>query len=112
MLGLTALLALLALMPVMPIRLAGFLPLSSRPDCSHSDFTLPPGQPAASLGATTATDAAWKMKALSSENEEEERVDALDESRVSFLNLSSSRKVPARQFITRLSIASLYPLRC
>jgi len=111
-LGLTFLLTLLALMLVAPIRLAGFVSVSSHPDCLHSDFTLPPGQPTASLSATTATDAVWKMKALHSENEEEEGADALDESRVSFLNLSSLRKVPDRQFITPHSILSLYHLRC
>jgi hypothetical protein len=111
-LKLTSLLAVLALMLVAPIPLAGFVTVSSRPDCLHSDFTLPPGQPTASLGATTATHAVWKMKALPSENEEEEGADALDESRVSFLNLASSRKVLDRQLITRHSILSLYPLRC
>jgi len=95
-----------------PIRLAGFVTASSCPDCLYSDFTLPPGQPTDSLGATTATDAVWKMKALASENEEEEGADSLDKSRFSLLNLSSLRKVPDRHFITRHSIPSLYPLRC
>jgi len=106
------LLALLALMLGSPVRLAGFVAVSSHPDCHYSDFTLPPGQPTASVCASTASEAAWKMKALASENEEEEGADALDSSRVSFLNLLSLRKVPDRQFITCHSIPSLYPLRC
>ena len=60
---------------------SGFVSVSSRPDWLCSDFTLPPGQPAAARSATTATDAVWKMKALPSENEEEEGADALDEFR-------------------------------
>jgi len=104
--------ALLALMLVAPIRSAGFAIVSARPGCLSSDFTLPLGQPTASISAAMATDAVWKMKALPSENDEEEGADALDESRASFLNLSSLRKVPDHQFIIPLSLISLYPLRC
>ena len=111
-LGLTSLLALLALMLVAPIRSVGFVTVSACHDCLSSDFTLPPGQPTASIGAAMATDAVWKMKALPSENEEEEGADALDESRVSSLNHPSLRKVPDHQFLPRHSILSLYPLRC
>jgi len=113
-LGLTSLLALLALMLVAPLRLAGFVTVSvsSRLDCLHSDFTLPPAELTVSRSATTVTDAVWEMKALLSENEEEEGADALDESRTSFLSLPSLPKAPDRQFITRHSIPSLYPLRC
>ena len=111
-LRLTSLLALLVFMLVAPIQLVGLVSASSRPDCLQSDFTLPQGRHTASLSVTTATDAVWKMKALRSESEEEEGADALDESRVSFLKLSSSRKALDRHFITRQSIPSVYPLRC
>lgn len=111
-LGLTSSLALLALMLVVPIRSLGFVTVSSRPDCLRSSFTLLPGQSTTHLGVASTTDAVRKMKALPSENEEEDGADALDEPRVSFLSLCSFRKVPHRQLIAPRSILSLYPLRC
>src|SRR5438067_1517833 len=103
---LTLLLTLLAFMLAAPVRLVGLVTASSRPDCLHSDFTLPPDQPAVSFSATAASSAVWKMKALPSENDGEEGTDAQNESRVSFLNLSSLRQVPDRQFINRRSVPS------
>jgi len=111
-LALASLLAMLALTAVAPIRLAGFVTVASSSDCFHSDLTLPPGQPTACLSTTPATDAVWKMKAISSDIEEEEGADALDECRISSLNFSSLRKAVDPQFITRRLIPSLYPLRC
>src|SRR5262249_27770347 len=108
----TSSLALLALVLVEPIRLSGYVTVSSRPDCLRSDFTLPPGHPTTCLSAAMATDDVQKMKALPSVNEEEERGDALDESRAFFLRLYSFRKVPDRRLSASRSIPSLYPLRC
>ena len=59
-----------------------------------------------------ATDAVLQVDALPSENEEQDRADALDGPRVSFLIPYSFRKVSDRQFIAPRSILSLYPLRC
>jgi hypothetical protein len=108
----TSSLALLVSVLIAPIRLSGFVTVSSGPDCLYNNFTLSPGQPTTCLSAAMATDAVRKMKALPSENEEEEGADALDEPRVSFLSLCSSRKAPDHQLIAPRSILSLYPLRC
>ena len=112
MLWLTSSLALLASVLVAPIRTSGFVSVSSRPDCLRRNFALPPGQPTTRLGAAMATDAVLEVNALPSENEEQDRADALDEPRVSFLIPCSFRKVPDRQLIAPRSILSLYPLRC
>jgi len=111
-LGLPCSLALLALLLVVPIRLSGVVTDTSRPDGLRSGFTLPLGQPTTHLGAASAADAFRKMKALSSENEEEEGSDALNEQRVAFLSPWSFRKFPDRQAIALRSILSFYPLRC
>ena len=95
-----------------PIRTSGFVTVSSRPDCLRRNFALPPGQPTTRLSAAMATDAVLEVNALPSENEEQDRADALDEPRVSFLIPCSFRKVPDRQLIAPRSILSLYPLRC
>jgi hypothetical protein len=58
-----------------------------------------------------ADDAVVEVKALPSENEEQD-ADALHEPQVSFLIPWSFRKVPDRQLIAARSILSLYPLRC
>ncbi len=109
-LWLTSSLALLASVLIAPIRTLGFV--SSRPDCLRRNFALPPGQPTTRLGAAMATDAVLELNALASEDEEQDRADALDEPRVSFLIPCSFRKVPDRQLIAPRSILSLYPLRC
>ena len=111
-LWLTSSLALLALVLVPPIRISGFVTVSSRPECLLRDFVLSPGQPTTRLSAAIATDAILEVDALPSESEEQDRADALDEPRVSFLIPCSFRKVPDRQLTAPRSILSLYPLRC
>jgi hypothetical protein len=111
-LWLTSSLALLAWVPVAPIRTSGFVTVSSRPDCLRRNFALPPGQPTARLSASMATDAVLQVNALPSANEEEDRADALDEPRVSFLIPHSFPKAPDCQLIAPHPILSLYPLRC
>jgi hypothetical protein len=111
-LWLTSSLALLASVLVAPIRTSGFVTVSSRPDCRGRNFALPPGQPTTRLSTAMATDAVLQLNALPSENEEQDRADALDEPRVSFLIPCSFRKVPDRQSIALPSILSLHPLRC
>jgi hypothetical protein len=111
-LWLTSSLALLASVLVAPIRTPGFLTVSSWPDCLGCNSALPPGQPTTRLSAAMATDVVLQVNALPSENEEQDRADALDEPRVSFLIPCSFCKVPDRQSIAPRSILSHYPLRC
>jgi hypothetical protein len=111
-LWLTFSLALLASVLVVPLRTSGFVTVLSRPDSFHRNFALPPGQPTIRLSAAMATDAVLEVNALPSENEEQDRADALEEPRVSFLIPCSFRKVPDRQLIAPRTILSLYPLRC
>jgi len=112
MLWLTSLLALLASVLVVPVRTSGFVAVSSRLDCIRRKLVLPPSQPTARLGAATASDAFLAVDALPSETEEQERADALDEPRASFLIPSSFCKAPDRPLIATRLILSLYPLRC
>jgi hypothetical protein len=109
---LTSSLAMLASVLVAPIQTSGFAPVSSRPDCLRRNVALPPGQPTTCLSAAMATDAVLKADALRSESEEQERADALDEPRVSFLIPGSFCKVRDRPVIATRLILSLYPLRC
>lgn len=109
---LTSTLVLLASVLLSPLLTSGFFAASSRSDYLRRDFALPPGQPTAGLSAVMATDADLRMKALPSENEEQDGSDALDEHRVSFIIPCSFRKVPDRQSIAPRSVLSLYPLRC
>jgi hypothetical protein len=111
-LWLTASLALLAAVLVAPIRTSGFSSVSSRPDCLRRNFALAPGQPTSRLCAAIATEAAREENALPSEDEEQDRADALIEPRVSFLIPCSFCTLPDRQLIAPRSILSLYPLRC
>jgi hypothetical protein len=111
-LWLTLSLALLASVLVGPISTAGFVFVSSRPDCARRNFAPTPGQPTTHLSAGMATDAVLQVNALPSENEEQYRADPLDEPRLSFLIPCSFRKVPDRHLIVPRSILSLYPLRC
>jgi hypothetical protein len=104
-------LALLASVLVAPIQASGFASVSSRPDCVRCNFALPARQPT-TLSAGTATDAVLEVKALPSENEEQDRADAVDGPRDSFLLPCSFRKFPDRRLIAPRSILSLYPLRC
>jgi hypothetical protein len=111
-LWLTSSLVLLASVLVAPIRTSGFVSVSSRLDGLCRNFALPPGQPTPRSITAMATDAVLPVNALPSENEEQDRADALDGPRVSFLIPCSFRKVPDRQSIAPCSILSLYPLRC
>jgi hypothetical protein len=111
-LWLTSSLALLASVLVEPIRTSGFITVSSRPDFLRRNFAPPPDQPTTLLTTAMATDAVLQVNALPSENEEQDRADALDEPRLSFLIPCSFRKVPDRQLIAPRSILSHYPLRC
>ncbi len=111
-LWLTSSLALLASVLVAPIRTPGSVTVSPRPDGLRRSFSLPPGQPTTLLGAAMATDAVLGVNALPSESEEQDRTDALDEPRVSFLIPCSFRKIADRQSIAPRSILSHYPLRC
>jgi hypothetical protein len=111
-LWLTSSLALLASVLIVPIRTSGSASVSSQPDCLRRNFALPPGHPTIQISAAITTDAVLEVDALPSESEEQDRADALDEPRVSFLIPCSFRKVPDRQPIAPRSILSLYPLRC
>ncbi len=111
-LWLTSALLLLASVLVAPVRTSGPVTVASWLDCLGRNFALPPGQPTILLGAATATDAVLQVNALLSENEEQDRADALDEPRVLFLIPCSFRNTPDRQLIAPRSLLSLYPLRC
>ena len=111
-LWLTSALALLASVLIGPIRMSEFVTVSSRPYCLRRNVILPPGQHTIRLSAAMATDAVPQVNALPSEDEEQERADALDQPRVSFLTPCSFRKLPDRHLIAPRSILSLYPLRC
>jgi hypothetical protein len=108
----TSLLALLAPVLVVPIGASGFVAVSSRPDCLRRKLVLPPSQPTTRLSTALARDAFLAVDALPSETEEQERADALDEPRGSFLIPSSFCKIPDRPLIATGLILSLYPLRC
>jgi hypothetical protein len=105
-------LVLLASVLVSPIRTSGLFTLSSRVDCLRRNFALPPGQPTTRFSAATATDSVLPVNALPSDNEEQDRTDALDEPQVSFLIPCSFHNIPDRQSIAPCSILSFYPLRC
>ncbi len=105
-------LTLLASLLVAPGRTSGFVTVSSRPDCLLRNFDLPLSQPTTCLSAAISTEDVLRLNALLFENEEQDRADALDEPRVSFLIACFFRKVTDRQLIAPRSIPSLYPLRC
>ena len=112
-LWLTSSLALLASVLVAPIGTSGCDSVSSRARLPPPLFcALSPGQPTTRLSAAMATDAVRQVNALPSENDEQDRADPLDESRVSLLIPCSFRKVIDRHLIAARSILSLYPLRC
>jgi hypothetical protein len=111
-LWLTSSLVLLASVLVAPIRMSGFVTVSSGTDGLRPAFSPSSGQPASHLNSAMVADAVLEMNALPSDNEEQDRSDALNEPRVSFLIPRSFRKVPDRQLIATRTILSLYPLRC
>jgi len=97
---------------VAPFLTTRIVTASSRSACLRRNFSLPPSQLTIGLGAATATVAVLEVNALPSEDGEQDRFDALNELRVSFLMPCSFRKVPARRSIAPRSILSPYPLRC
>lgn len=97
---------------IAPNRTSGFVTVTSQLDGLCRNFVLPTCQPTTRLSAAMANDAVPRVNALPFENEEEDRADALDESRVSFLTPCSFLKVPDRQVIAPSPILSHYPLRC
>jgi len=111
-LWLTSSLVLLASVLVAPIPTSGLGTGSPCPDHLCRNFALPAGLPSTCISAGMVTNTILRVNALASENEEQDRVGALDELRVSFLIPYSFRKVPDRELIAPLSILSLYPLRC
>ncbi|WZO97743.1 hypothetical protein EP7_004791 [Isosphaeraceae bacterium EP7] len=106
------LLALLAFALVAPIRTSRSVNLSSRPDCLRRTLALPPGLATICRVAPVEIDDFLKLKAISSEDEEQDWTDVLAKSCDSFLIPWSFRNLPDRQPIARPSILSLYPLRC
>jgi hypothetical protein len=86
--------------------------VSSSPDCLSSTFCLVREQPTTFLSSAQGTGAVRKMKAVRSENEEDEGADALLEAQVSFDGLCAFRMVRDRQLIAPRLLPSLYPLRC
>ncbi|WP_435009596.1 hypothetical protein P12x_000854 [Tundrisphaera lichenicola] len=113
-LWLSSSLVLLASVLFAPIPTSGVVTHSSRPESHllHLAQTLAPGQPATCLRAAMVSVSIFQITDLLSENEEQDRIDAPDEPRVSFLIPYSFRKNLDRQLIAPLSITSLYPLRC
>jgi hypothetical protein len=106
-------LALLAWVMFPPLRTSGVVSVSFQHECLRVDFAVSPGQPTVCFSRTTTTDRVQQVKAISTEeDEEQERFDALDEPRTSFLISASFRKMPDRNSIARRSILSVYPLRC
>ncbi len=105
-------LALLVAVFLAPIRTSGFVTVSSRPDCLRRNFALPLGTSTSRLSAVVIPEVALEENALSLEDEEQDWVDPLHEPLVSFLPLSSFRKLPDRQSITPPTLLSHYPLRC
>jgi hypothetical protein len=114
-LQLTASLVLLALLAsglVAPIQMSGSVSVSSRPDCLLRTLALPSGQVMICSGEASGLEDVPKLKAIPSEDEEQDWADALNGSCVSSLYPWSFGKVPERHPIARPSIPSLYPLRC
>jgi hypothetical protein len=111
-LWLASFLALLASVLDAPLWTPGFVTVASRPGCLCRSSALPPDRPTTRLNTAMATDAVLQVKALPSENEEQDGDDVLHEPRISFLIPCSFRKVPNRQLTAPRSILSLSPLRC
>ena len=105
-------LALLVSVLFAPIRTSEFAVASSQPAPLDRSFALPPGQPTTHFGAALGTDTVVQVNALPFENEEQDRVDTLDEPQVAFRIACSFRNIPDRRLVAPRSIPSLYPLRC
>jgi hypothetical protein len=97
---------------IAPNRTSEIAAVSARPDCMDR-YCLPlPGNAPSYLCAATDPDAVPQLIDLSSENEEQDPADALDDLRGFWLIRWSFRKVSDRHLISPQSILSLYPLRC
>ena len=107
----TSALALLSSVLGAPIPMSGFATVSTRPDYVCRDFAPASGQPTTGISAAMATNAVLQVKALPSEDEEQDRDHPLNGPRVSFLIPCSFLKVPDRQLTAPHSILSRYPLR-
>jgi hypothetical protein len=112
-LWLTTTLVLLVSVVISPLRIPGLAPVSSHLHRFRRNIALTPIQFRITICAPKSTDSAPQVKAILYDNEEEEdRVDALDERRVSHEIPHFFRKVSNRPLIARRSILSRYPLRC
>lgn len=101
-------LMLLVWVLVSPTQKSGLVAVSSQPDCRRNTLA----EPSAHLRAGMADDDATQGDTLACEDEEQDRVDALNQPRASFLITCSFRTVPTRRLILPRSIHSHYPLRC
>ena len=111
-LWLFSLLALLAWVLVAPNRKLGLATALSRPDLRLANFARPRAEPIARLGEGTADDALPGANFLAWEDEEQDRVEVLNEPRASFLITCSFRKVSARRALSPRLFLSTYPIRC
>lgn len=105
-------LAFLAWVLIAPNRNCGWVAVSSRPNCHRGDFARPQVEPTAHLRVGMADDAVPDGNALAWEDEEQDRVEALNEPRASLLITGSLRKVLTHRVISPCSILSHYPIRC
>ena len=105
-------LMLLAWVLVAPTWKSGLVAVSSQSDCQRNALAGPQAEPSSHLRAGMAGDDATQVDVLACEDEEQDRVDDLNEPRASFLITCSFRKLPARQSILPRSILSHYPIRC
>lgn len=105
-------LVLLALVVIAPIRTSRFATAASRPDGHRRNLGLPAGHPTARLHAATDADVDLLRNDLSSESEEQDWVETLDEPRVSFIIPCSFRTDSDRRLAAARSLLSLHPLRC
>ena len=111
-LGLVALVLLLVTVPSRPIRTSEFDAVSFERDGVRHNIAVRSSQSKPHLCAGTGAGAVLEVNALRSENDEEDRVDAVDERRISFSVPCCFRTISDHQLIVPRSIISLYPLRC
>ena len=109
---LTLSLVLLATVTVAPIRTSASVAVPSQPDGLRRAFAPPHSLPTPRLLTPIDADAVPPVNALASENEEQDRADALDEPRISVPIPCCFRKVASLRLMVPRSILSLYPLRC
>lgn len=105
-------LMLLVWVLVAPTRQSGLVDVPSQPDSRRGTLAGPEAEPSPHLRAGMADDDATQADTLACEDEEQDRVDALNEPRASFLITCAFRAAPARQLILPRSIRSHYPIRC